>query len=38
MKGMQERIAEEISYCFTYEKGGSGAGASGRKMKEVCVW
>lgn len=38
MKGMQERIAEEISYCFTYEKGSSCAGASGRKMKEVCVW
>ena len=38
MKAMQERIQEEISFCFTYEEGSSCCGAGGRKMRETCVW
>ncbi len=36
----EKRIAAELRWCFTYEEGktGSCAGASGRKMRQVCIW
>ena len=35
-----KRIREEISYCFTYEKGKTETciGASGRKLRSTCCW
>ena len=33
-----DRIAEEISYCFTYEEGNTCCGACGRKLRQVCIW
>ena len=36
----EKRIAAELRWCFTYEEGktGSCAGASGRKMRQICIW
>ena len=35
----EQRIEKELHWCFTYEKNGiSCAGASGRKLRQVCVW
>lgn len=35
----EQRIEKELNWCFTYEKNGiSCAGASGRKLRQVCVW
>ena len=35
-----ERIETELRWCFTFEPGKqmSCAGASGRKLRQVCVW
>ncbi len=37
---MLNRKKEEISYCFTFEPGEERIchGASGRKLRQVCVW
>lgn len=37
---MLNRKKEEISYCFTFEPGEERTcfGASGRKLRQVCVW
>ncbi|MBR2854487.1 MAG: hypothetical protein IKE81_09205 [Clostridia bacterium] len=35
----EQRIETELHWCFTYEENGiSCAGASGRKLRQVCVW
>lgn len=35
----EDRIKTEIQWCFTFDRdGGSCAGASGRKLRQVCVW
>ena len=34
-----KRIETELHWCFTYEKNGNScAGASGRKLRQVCIW
>ncbi len=35
-----KRIEREIRWCFVYEPGKrmSCAGASGRKLRQTCVW
>lgn len=37
-RGHDERIAQEIRWCFTADTPGSCPGASGRKLRQVCVW
>lgn len=37
-RDVQERVKQEIYFCFTYEKGKSCIGAGGRKLRQVCVW
>lgn len=34
----EERIKTELHWCFIFEQGGSCAGASGRKLRQVCIW
>ena len=36
----EKRIETELRWCFTYEPGGRRicTGASGRKLRQVCVW
>lgn len=33
-----KRINEDFLTCFTYEKGKECRGASGRKLRSVCVY
>ena len=35
---VQKRIEAEVRWCFTYEQEKACAGASGRKLRQVCVW
>lgn len=35
---VKKRIEKEVHWCFTFEKGHQCAGASGRKLRQVCVW
>ena len=34
----EKRIAAEIAWCYTYEPGQACYGASGRKLRRVCIW
>ena len=34
----EKRIADELNWCYTYEPGQACPGASGRKLRRVCVW
>ena len=31
-------ISAEIAWCMTYDQAESCCGASGRKLRQVCVW
>lgn len=35
---VKKRIDAEIRWCFTFEEKRECAGASGRKLRQVCTW
>ena len=35
---VKKRIDAEVRWCFTFEQDQQCAGASGRKLRRVCVW
>lgn len=35
---VQKRISAEIRWCFTFEEKEKCAGASGRKLRQTCVY
>jgi len=34
----EKRIEAEIAWCYTFEPGQKCRGASGRKLRQVCIW
>ena len=37
-RDVKKRIEAEVRWCFTFEQGAQCAGASERKLRQVCVW
>ena len=35
---VQKRIRDEARWCFIYEQEEKCRGASGRKLRQTCVW
>jgi len=33
-----ERIKKELAWCMTYDQADTCRGASGRKLRQVCIW
>lgn len=33
-----EKIRSELKWCFTYDQAEVCSGASGRKLRQTCVW
>ena len=36
--GHERKMMDEVERCFTYDPEGECRGASGRKMRQVCVY
>ena len=34
----EEKIRAELRWCFTYDQAEVCSGASGRKLRQTCVW
>ena len=35
---MIDRVKKEIAWCMTYDQADTCRGASGRKLRQVCIW
>ena len=35
---MIDRVKRELAWCMTYDQADTCRGASGRKLRQVCIW
>ena len=35
---VEKRIETEVRWCFTFKEGKTCVGASGRKLRQTCIW